>query len=335
MAIGNSDGPVVQQYTFTPNADGTLTAVRGTALSTPGVTGARAVQADFTGDGVADTIVATGPGSSAFIQVYDGVTGAQVASWAGFEAAYTGGVNLAAGDFNGDGKADVVASADVGGGPRVRVFNAAQFQAGADPAQGKLLADFFAIEDSKFRGGARVAVGDIDRNGRVDLIVAAGQGGGPRVAIFDGGSIAPGQTPRKLVADFYVFEPQLRNGATVAVGDVNGDGYDDLIAGAGPGGAPRVTVFSGFDVATNRGSQSGRIADYYVAGDSDSRGGTVVAVKDLDGDHKADIVATDGAKAYVVTNRSIVAQYLNPRPGGPNTSAEIDAFGSVKGVSVG
>ena len=74
--------------------------------------------------------------------------------------------------------------------------------------------------------------------------MAAGFGGGPRVAIFDGASVAAG-APRKLVDDFFAFEPSLRNGVYVAVGDLNGDGRGDLVFGAGPGGGPRVLAVSG------------------------------------------------------------------------------------------
>src|SRR5205807_9454614 len=102
---------------------------------------------------------------------------------------------------------------DQGGGGRVRVYSGRTLET---------LADFFGIEDPNFRGGARPAVGDVNGDGVPDLIVAAGFGGGPRVAIFDGADLAPGRTPRKLVGDFFVFENTLRNGTYVAVGDVNG-----------------------------------------------------------------------------------------------------------------
>ena len=75
-----------------------------------------------------------------------------------------------------------------------------------------------------------------------DLVVAAGFGGGPRVAGFDGTTLGAG-TPAKLFADFFAFEQTLRNGVFVAAGDLDGDGFADLIAGGGPGGGPRVTAF--------------------------------------------------------------------------------------------
>src|SRR5438477_507722 len=116
---------------------------------------------------------------------------------------------------------------------RVRVFSGKGFSQ---------LADFLGIDDPAFRGGARAAVGDINGDGAGDLVVAAGFQGGPRVAGFDGKSLASG--PVKLFADFLAFEPELRNGSFVAVGDLDGDGFAEVIAGGGPGGGPRVRALS-------------------------------------------------------------------------------------------
>ena len=339
LAIGGGVTPGTQAYSFTANPDGSLTATPGQSLTPPtnSKAGTRVLMADFNGDGTEDTIVATSGGEVARIYVYDGKTGADLVGGGilAFDAGFKGGVNLAAGDFNGDGKVDLVAAADVGGGPRVRVFNSAQFLAGADPAQGKLLADFFAIDDPKFRGGVRVAAGDLNGDGRVDLVVAAGVGGGPRVAIFDGNSLLPGNAPKKLVADFFAYEPSLRNGATVSLGDVNGDGKVDLVTGAGPGGAPRVTVFSGADILAGRGAASTRIADFFVNANTAGRQGTNITVKDLDRDGRADLIATNAGKAYVYTSAGNSANYVNPKPAGPTAAAVIDAFGDGSGISVG
>ena len=280
FAVGADNGRTdVNVY----NADGSG---RFSSNAYPGTdNGARTAAADFTGDGVADVVVASGPGRTTSVVILDGVTQKVIFSIQPFEDGFTGGINVSAGDLTGDGIADLVITPDNGGGPRVRVFNGKTFTQ---------LADFFGIEDPNFRGGARTAVGDLNGDGTSDLVVAAGFGGGPRIAGFDGTSL--GGTPLKLFSDFFAFEQQLRNGAYVAVGDLNGDGMADVITGGGPGGGPRVLVFDGRDLLTPVGGTQTPIANFF-AGNPDNRSGIRLAVKDLDGDTKADLVVGAGAGA--------------------------------------
>ncbi len=163
-------------------------------------------------------------------------------TFAPFEAAFTGGVFVDAADFNQDGVADLVVTAGDGGGAVVAIYDGARLAAGRT-GEDALLVRFLGIPDAAFRGGTRPAVGDVTGDGIPDLVIAAGAGGGPRVTVWDGASLAAG-APR-TVADFFAFEDTVRTGATVAVGDSDGDGVSDLLFGAGPGGGPRVREFSG------------------------------------------------------------------------------------------
>lgn len=252
----------------------------------PGSTAVRVGMGDVNADRVPDLVVASGPGQSNIAAVVDGRTGNTLASFRPFEESFTGGVFVALGDVNGDGTPDVVLTPDESGGPVVAVYDGAALGSGRVAE----VARFLGINDPDFRGGARVGLGDVDGDGSDDLVVSAGTGGGPRVAVYDGKTV-PGGRPVKLTPDFFAFEQGLRNGSYVAVADVDGDGKGEVVTGAGPGGAPRVRAFSGRELVAGR--QIG-VADFFT-GSLTNRGGVRIATADLDTDGRADLIAGDGA----------------------------------------
>lgn len=177
------------------------------------------------------------------MRVYDGRTGQPFAgvlgSFYGLAPGFTGGVFVAAGDVNGDGPADVIVGADQGGGPQVTVFS------GQDAST---LASFYALSPT-FTGGVRVAAGDLDGNGRAEIITGAGPGGGPQVTIVDGSKLAQIQSngtfpAGALLASFYAFNPSFSGGVFVSGGVASGTQFN-LILGAGTGGGPQVEVING------------------------------------------------------------------------------------------
>ncbi|MFO0938376.1 MAG: FG-GAP-like repeat-containing protein [Gemmataceae bacterium] len=286
--------------------------------------GIRVTVADFNGDGLADLVVGTGPGGPSHVKIFDGATQGELFSIDPFEASFQGGIYVAAGDINGDGKADLAITPDQGGGPRVRVFSGEGFTQ---------IADFFGIDDPNFRGGARATIGDINGDGKSDLLVAAGFGGGPRLATFDGSQLGPNGGP-KLFGDFFAFEPALRNGTFVSVGDVNGDGFGDIVAGGGPGGGPRVYILDGQSLVQN-GSNNLVPDGNFFAGNVSSRGGIRVAVKNLDGDNKADIVTGAGEKAGSAVT-TYLGKNVSANGGTPIVDLNFNAFaGFTGGVFVG
>ena len=103
------------------------------------------------------------------------------------------------------------------------------------------LASFFAY-DPAFGGGVTVAAGDVDGDGRADIITGAGPGGGPHVKVFSGADLSE-------LASFFAYDAAFGGGVNVAAGDVNGDGLADIVTGAGLGGGPHVKVFSGADLS--------------------------------------------------------------------------------------
>lgn len=164
-----------------------------------------------------------------------------------------------------------VAGAGAGGGPTVRVYNS---------LDNKVLNTFFAFESS-FTGGVQTAVADVNNDGKSDLIVGAGPGGGPRVIVYDGATNFTTQ-----LFDFFAFSSSFTGGVHVAGGDFNADGYDDIAAGAGPGGAPQVNIFDG---------RTGNVLTQFFAYDQSFRGGVTVAVGDIDGSGFESLVTGAGA----------------------------------------
>jgi hypothetical protein len=89
------------------------------------------------------------------------------------------------------------------------------------------------------------------------------------------------------VAGFYAYDPAFPGGVSVAAGDVNGDGVEEIITGAGPGGGPHVRAFSVADGVVSE------VAGFY-AYDPTFPGGVSVAVGDVNGDGVAEIITGAG-----------------------------------------
>ena len=77
------------------------------------------------------------------------------------------------------------------------------------------------------------------------MVTGAGPGGGPHVKVIAvlrvGGGASDGTVPDgELLGSLYAFEEAFAGG--VGVADVDRDGTAELVAGPGPGIAPRVRV---------------------------------------------------------------------------------------------
>jgi len=291
FAVGTANAAVV----YGPFGEVIRTIVPFRAGYTAGV---RVASADLNGDGTLDLVVATGPGAANAVKVYDGRTGNPVAAFQPFEAGFTGGLNLAAGDVTGDGRADLVVTPDANGGPVVAVYDGAALGRG----QVAQVVRFLGLDDPNFRGGLRPALGDVNGDGTPDLALAAGFGGGPRVALLDGRTLAGGG-PVKLAGDFFAFETGLRNGAFVAIVDVNGDGYGEVVAGGGPGGAPRVTAFDGRRLLLGAPAP---VANFF-AGGVEGRGGVRLATADLGPDGRPELLAGVGPQVRAYSASGLAA----------------------------
>lgn len=215
-------------------------------------------KADVDRDGRLETIAA----DASSITVYRD-NGLVSAKFYPYTTAYRSGVSFALGDLDGNGTLEIVTGTRVGGGPHVRMFN----------ADGRLLNGGFFAYATNFRGGVNVAVGDVDGDGKAEIITGAGFGGGPHVRIFTRDGVLKND-------GFFPYNSSFRGGVNVAAGDVDGDGDAEIITGAGNTGGPHVKVYNG----------AGRLVTEFFGFSARSSAGVSVAAMDTDGDRRAEII---------------------------------------------
>ncbi len=130
-----------------------------------------------------------------------------------------------------------------------------------------------------FGAGVRVATGDVNGDGVLDIITAPGAGGGPHVMAFDGRN-------GSVLASFFAYDPRFGGGVFVASADVNGDNRADIITSPGAGGGPHVRVFSGLNQ---------QIITEFMAYAPNYVGGVHVAAGNVDGIGSAEIITATEA----------------------------------------
>ncbi len=160
-------------------------------------------------------VVGAGPGGGPRIVVIDPMSGAMLKSFYAFEPTFTGGVNVAAADLNGDGISEIVVGAESHGGPHVNVF---------DGVSGNLLWSYFAYSPT-FTGGVYVAAG----NG--EIITGTGPGTVSQVNVYQFSN-------QSLVGQFYAYGPAFSGGVRVAVSG------NSILTGPGYGGGPQLETFN-------------------------------------------------------------------------------------------
>jgi hypothetical protein len=214
-------------------------------------------------------------GSAPLVKIYN-PGGTLLYQFFAYDPNFTGGVRVTLGDVNGDHIPDVITAPGPGGSPDIRVFDGAHLQL-ATPFGGDMIRHFEAYSPY-FTGGVYVAAGDVNHDGVADIVTGAGPGGGPHVEVWNG-------LTGLLTYSFYAYNRMFTGGVRVAAGNVNNDGFDDIITGAGPGGGPQVNVYNGFD---------GSLRTAFYAYDRSFTGGVFVASGDMENTGFWDIITGAG-----------------------------------------
>lgn len=126
---------------------------------------------------------------------------------------------------------------------------------------------------NRFNGSVSLAIGNLDTDPQPEFVTGVGKAGSPHVRAFEANNVP-------LATSFYAYDATFKGGVDTALGDVNGDGIDEIITGPGPGMAPQLKVF---------GADESLLASF-MAYDPGYKGGIFVAAGDVDADGVDEII---------------------------------------------
>lgn len=222
--------------------------------------GVRMTTCNLVGDSYEEIITAPGPGGRPHIRIFKSDGTEALPGFFALDGEFKGGAYVACGDVNGDGRNEIVVTAGKGGGAQVTVHR----------ADGTIIANFFAYDKNTFRNGIKVAVADINNDGREEIITGP-EYGSPHIQIFE---IRPNEI-RRLTPGFYAFHPDYKGGVSVSGLDINGDSRKEIMIGVGQEATPLVRIFN----------QDGSvILKEFYAYALNFQGGVNVGGGDVDGD---------------------------------------------------
>ncbi len=156
-------------------------------------------------------VVGAGLGGGPQVRVFT-PAGKLEASFFAYDKKLRGGVNVALADLDGDGQEEIVTGPGAGSEPLIKIFSLAG-----------LLKKSFLAYAADFRGGVNVAAGDVNGDGRAEIVTAPMPGGGPQVRVFD--------NQGRALSSFFAYDKNYHGGLKVTVSDINDDGRSEILTG--------------------------------------------------------------------------------------------------------
>ncbi len=218
------------------------------------------------------------------------------------------------GDVNGDGVPDFVVGATDANNQQ-----GAAYVISGDAPNGKDIAVILGVTPKTKLGRTVAIVGDLNADGYADVAVGApvetvnSKGGVGAVYVFSGKKLITGNTDASKADASVVGQGlttyELFGSAVAGAGDINGDGFDDLIVGA-PGFANntgKTYLFSGENLLAGNSNKVGAdtIAKTMISGAAkDQFGESLASAGDIDGDKVLDIIIGEPGMQNVATGKA-------------------------------
>ncbi|OGY78672.1 MAG: hypothetical protein A3B74_04845 [Candidatus Kerfeldbacteria bacterium RIFCSPHIGHO2_02_FULL_42_14] len=150
-------------------------------------------------------------------------------SFQAYSGNFAGGADVAIGDLGGDGVDEIITGAGPGGGSHLRLFR----------QNGSFITGFFAYE-TNMQKGIHIASGDLDCDGKDEIVTGPRYGGGPFIRVFDG------QGMPRFTAGFYAFAEDYHGGVEVTTANIDDQCGDEIVVATGKEARPHVRIFDRF-----------------------------------------------------------------------------------------
>jgi hypothetical protein len=254
-----NDGSLVRKITLSPKDGVVLLRKLGTPLIAEDAKKEAQTGPVATGLGLENFVFTNG----AFVRVFDKRGESKRAGFYAFESLAEGGDEVLIIDLDLDGEKEKI----IAGKKSIKIYSSHNE-----------LKNIFYPYGLGFDKGINIDAGNVMGDSKLEIVTGVKSGAGPHVKIFDnfGGELSSG---------FMAYHPDFRGGVNVALGDLNGNGYKEIITGAGFGGGPQVLIFD----ATGHLFDPG-----FFPYNKNFRGGVYVTTGDLNGDGLDEIITGVG-----------------------------------------
>ena len=224
--------------------------------------GVNLVTVDLENDGQKEIITGVGQGGGPHIRIFNH-DGELKGQFFAYDINFTGGVNVTAGDIDGDGLVEIVTAPQSEFKPLIRIFD----------LHGNLKNEFLAFEQS-FKGGVNLALSDINADGIKEIVTAQGPGAAPEVKIFN--------EQGKLLNKFLAYNADFNGGVKVAAYNLYSDARTEILTSPQTNYKPQIRIFS----------PSGNIEYQWLAWEENYLKGINITVGNVDNDNQLEIVVS-------------------------------------------